>query len=152
MKGGMLYKYVLMLHVLSATIWTGGHLVLAITILPNALREGSVDVIRKFEMGYEKIGIPALIIQVLSGFWLAHRLVPDVSQWVLCENVVTQLITIKLGLLVLTLGLALDARLRIIPNLHEGNLRSLAYHIIPVTIVSVLFVVIGVAFRTGGLF
>ena len=148
----MLYKYVLMLHVLSATIWTGGHLVLAITILPNALREGSVDVIRKFEMGYEKIGIPALIIQVLSGFWLAHRLVPDVSQWVLCENVVTQLITIKLGLLVLTLGLALDARLRIIPNLHEGNLRSLAYHIIPVTIVSVLFVVIGVAFRTGGLF
>ena len=147
-----MYKYVLMLHVLSATIWTGGHLVLAITILPNALREGSVDVIRKFEMGYEKIGIPALIIQVLSGFWLAHRLVPDVSQWVLCENVVTQLITIKLGLLVLTLGLALDARLRIIPNLHEGNLRSLAYHIIPVTIVSVLFVVIGVAFRTGGLF
>jgi putative copper export protein len=152
MKGGMLYKYILMLHVLSATIWTGGHLVLAITILPKALREGSVDVIRQFEMGYERIGIPALVIQVLSGFWLAHRLVPDVSQWFLCENVVTELITIKVGLLLLTIGLALDARLRIIPNLHEGNLRSLAYHIIPVTIVSVLFVIIGVAFRTGGLF
>ena len=73
MKVGMLYKYILMLHVLSATIWTGGHLVLAITILPKALREGSVDVIRQFEMGYERIGIPALVIQVLSGFWLAHR-------------------------------------------------------------------------------
>ena len=149
---GMLYKYVLMLHVVSATVWTGGHLVLAITILPKALRERSVDVIRQFEMGYERIGIPALIIQVLSGFWLAYRLVPDVSQWVLCENVITQLITIKIGLLLLTMGLALDARLRIIPNLHEGNLKSLAYHIVPVTIVSVLFIIIGVAFRTGGLF
>ncbi|MBL4576255.1 MAG: CopD family protein [Opitutaceae bacterium] len=148
----MLYKYVLMLHVVSATVWTGGHLVLAITILPKALRERSVDVIRQFEMGYERIGIPALIIQVLSGFWLAYRLVPDVSQWVLCENVITQLITIKIGLLLLTMGLALDARLRIIPNLHEGNLKSLAYHIVPVTIVSVLFIIIGVAFRTGGLF
>ncbi len=152
LKRGMLYKYVLMLHVVSATVWTGGHLVLAITILPKGLRDRSVEAIRQFEVGYERIGIPALIIQVLSGFWLAYRLVPDVRQWFLFENAITQLIAVKIGLLLLTLVLALDARLRIIPNLHEGNLKSLAYHIIPVTVVSVLFVLIGVAFRTGGLF
>lgn len=28
-----MYSYILLLHVLAATIWTGGHLVLATTIL-----------------------------------------------------------------------------------------------------------------------
>ena len=34
----------------------------------------------------------------------------------------------------------------------EHNLKALAYHIVPVTILSVLFVIVGVAFRTGGQF
>jgi len=46
--------------------------------------------------------------------------------------------------------LAADAKLRIIPRLSEKKLISLAWHIIPVTIISVLFIVTGVSFRTGG--
>ena len=33
------YYIVLSLHILGATIWAGGHLVLAVTILPEALRQ-----------------------------------------------------------------------------------------------------------------
>lgn len=49
-------------------------------------------------------------------------------------------------------ALAADARLRIIPKLSERNLAVLAWHIIPLTVVSVLFVMAGTAFRTGWLF
>ncbi len=62
---------------------------------------------------------------------------------------VSTLIAVKLILLAATAGFALDARLRLIPNLHAGNLVALAWHIIPVTLIAILFVVVGVSFRTG---
>ena len=34
-----------------------------------------------FEQGYEKLGMPALAIQVASGLWMALQLVPDWRQW-----------------------------------------------------------------------
>jgi putative copper export protein len=147
-----MYSYILLLHVLAATIWTGGHLVLATTILPRVLKEKSTSDLLRFESGYERIGIPALIIQVVTGLWLAHNLMPEISLWFSVVNPISRLILVKLILLLLTVLFAIDARLRIIPNLTDRNLMSLAYHIIPVTVISVLFVIVGVSFRTGGLF
>lgn len=140
---------ILLLHVLGATVWTGGHLVLAVTVLPRVLRERSPAELLKFESAYERIGLPALLVQVATGLWLAHRLVPDVGIWLSFDHPVARLVGVKLLLLAATVGLALDARLRLIPRLSERNLSSLAWHIVPVTLVSVLFVVVGVAFRTG---
>ena len=147
-----MYSYILLLHVLAATIWTGGHLVLATTILPRVLKEKSTSDLLRFESGYERIGIPALIIQVIIGLWLAHNLMPEIGLWFSVGNPISRLIFVKLILLLLTVLFAIDARLRIIPNLTDRNLMPLAYHIIPVTIISVLFVIVGVSFRTGGLF
>jgi putative copper export protein len=146
------YAVVLTFHVLAATIWTGGHIVLATVVLPRVLRHRAHEDLLKFEAGYERVGIPALLIQVISGIWLADRLVPGFANWFDMSNPVAKLILLKLALLMITAVFAVDARLRIIPNLSEHNLVSLAWHIIPVTIVSVLFVVVGVAFRTGWLF
>jgi len=144
-----MYNYILLAHLLSATIWTGGHLILSFTILPRVLREKNIAEIQRFESGFEKIGIPALLIQVSSGFWLAYNQLPSFDLWLPFDNPVSQLIVFKLSLLLATILLALDARLRIIPKLTEDNLISLAYHIIPVTIISVLFVVVGFSFKTG---
>lgn len=144
-----MYGILLLLHILAATVWTGGHLVLALTVLPRALKQRSPAELLRFESAYERIGIPAILIQVATGFWLAHRMVPDVSQWINFDNPVSRLIGIKLMLLAVTLAFAADARIRIIPRLTEDNLTSLAWHIVPVTVVSVLFVVVGVWFRTG---
>ena len=146
-----MYKYVLLLHVLAATIWTGGHLVLAATILPRALKERAPELLLRFEACYERIGIPALLIQVITGVWLAWRLLPDLAAWFAFDSFISRLITLKVMLLAITIGFALDARLRVIPKLGKADdLKPLALHIIPVTLVSVLFVVVGVAFRTGG--
>ena len=147
-----MYGILLLLHVLAATVWTGGHLVLALTVLPRALKEKSPAELLPFESAYERVGIPALLIQVATGVWLAHRMVPDVSQWFALDNPVSRLIGAKLLLLAVTVALAADARLRTIPRLSADKLPSLAWHIVPVTVVSVLFVVIGVSFRTGWLY
>jgi uncharacterized membrane protein len=39
----------LSLHILGATVWAGGHLVLAMTILPNALRQRRAAMVNEFE-------------------------------------------------------------------------------------------------------
>lgn len=144
-----MYGLILFFHLLGACVWTGGHLVLATTVLPRALRERSIAELQRFEAGYEKIGIPALAIQLATGLWLAYRLVPMPSRWLAFDNPVVSLIGFKLCVLVATVVLAVDARLRIIPKLTEDRLVSLAWHIIPVTLLSVLYVLIGVSFRSG---
>ncbi len=142
----------LFLHILAATVWTGGHLVLTFAVLPTVLKERSPEALLRFESRFERIGIPALLIQVATGFWLAHRLVPDIGEWFNLDNPVSRPIAAKLLLLAITIAFALDARLRLIPRLSEKNLASMAWHIVPVTVVSVLFVAVGVAFRTGWLY
>jgi putative copper export protein len=146
-----MYSLVVLLHVLGACVWAGGHLVLALVILPQALRTQDPEGIRRFESGYEKIGIPALLLQIGTGFWLLAQMLPEVSQWLAWSDSASKLAGIKLSLLLLTALLALDARLRLIPRLTTTNLNALAWHIVPVTAVAVLFVVVGVGFRFGWL-
>ena len=122
---------------------------LALTVLPRVLQQRSPAELLRFESAYERIGMPALLIQVATGLWLAHRLVPDAGQWLTFDSPLSRLVGAKLVLLAVTVAFAVDARIRVIPRLSEENLTSLAWHIIPVTVVSVLFVVVGVSFRTG---
>ena len=144
-----MYGLALLLHILAATIWTGGHIVLSVVVLPKVLRERSPARLLEFESVYEKIGMPALIIQVITGLFLAYRMLPDVSQWLDFSNPIAHPILLKLSLLTLTLCFAMSARFSVIPHLSEKNLTTMAWHIIPVTIISILFVITGVSFRTG---
>ena len=82
---------------------------------------------------------------------MAHRMLPDFSRWQAFDSPMSRLIGIKLLLLAATVAFAIDARLRIIPNLTESRLRSLAWHIVPVTVISVLFVIVGLSLRAGWL-
>lgn len=143
------YAIALAVHIIGACIWAGGHLVLAATVLPRALRERSARIILDFEQGYERIGLPALVAQVLSGLWLAHLRLGPVSSW-FESNSLARVFQIKLALLAGTVALALHARLRLIPRLRDETLPALAAHIVAVTLLAVLFVLAGVLFRVGG--
>ncbi len=142
-----MHQLLLTLHVLAATVWTGGHLILTIRILPDVLKNSDIKELLKFEAMYERIGMPALAIQVISGFWMAYNYLPDISEWFGFDSPMTRLLGFKLILLGLTAALAVDARLRLIPALTEETLPAMAWHIIAITLCSVLFVVVGVAFR-----
>lgn len=146
-----MYGVLVLLHVLGATIWTGGHIVLSVVVLPRVLSERSPEQLLAFETAYERIGIPALVVQVVTGFMLAYRWIPDAGEWFNMANPVAHGIVGKILLLLLTVGFAIDAKFRVLPNLSEDNLKSMVWHIVPVTIISILFVVVGVAFGAGWL-
>lgn len=144
-----LFVTMLGLHVLGATVWTGGHLVLALSVLPKALKARSIEELVRFEDAFERVGLPALGVQVVTGLWLANRLLP-VEHWLALGNPLARVVLFKLACLLVTGGLAVDARLRLIPTLTAERLPGLAAHIVPVTVLSVLFALAGVSLRVGG--
>ena len=141
-------NYILIAHLLGATIWTGGHLILFL-VLPKALKAQELAGLMAFEEQFEKIGMPALVLQIITGLWMAYRLLPDVSLWFGFDNDLSVLITAKLMLLAATVLVALHARFRVIPTLSVARLGFFSLHIVAVTLLSVSFVVVGSLFRTG---
>ncbi len=147
----MLFKILVILHTLGATVWVGGHLVLAITILPGALKHRDPDRIHQFEEHFESFGLAALLLQVITGFWLTWIYFPGFQNFWAFDSFLSRYIGIKLGLLLATLALAVHARFFIIPQLTKETLNSLAYHIVGITTLAVLFVTLGAGIRLGGL-
>jgi len=143
----MILKLIIFIHIVAATIWTGGHLILSLTFLPKALAQNDFRIIETFESKYERIGIPSLLILVASGIYLATIYTDNF--WAFDFSIhFNKHIYIKLILLICTIALAIHARFFLIP---KRALKPLSYHIILVTIVSVLFVFVGFSARTGGL-
>jgi len=139
-------KWLILFHVLGATIWAGGHLILTLGFLPRALRDKDITIIVNFETNYERIGIPALIIQVITGFWMVLYYVPFTDWWSL-DSPHHYYLWIKISLLLGTILLAVHARLFIIPKLTVERLPSLAFHIVLATLLAVAFVITGLSFR-----
>lgn len=141
---GLLY-----LHLLGATIWIGGHLILSLRILPTTLKTRQLDRLMAYEQMYEPLGMSALALQIITGIIMAHRMLPDWSMWVSLDNDISKIIMLKLALLLATALIALHARFRVIPNLTANTLNWFALHILAVTLLSLSFAWVGLLFRTG---
>jgi hypothetical protein len=102
--------------------------------------------------GFERIGLPSLLLQVITGLLLAYRWLPEISAWLKLDSNLSIYVATKLALLAATLSLALNAKFRVIPNINRDNMHVLASHIILVTVMAIGFLLAGVAIRTGGLF
>jgi len=139
-------KWLILVHVLGASVWVGGHLILTIGFLPRALQLKDCSIITGFEKGFERIGIPALLAQIITGLWMAGLYIPP-GQWFSLASVHHQYLWIKLGLVVATLALAVHARFFIIPRLSVHNLSTMAFHIVLVTVLAVGLLLTGLSFR-----
>ncbi len=139
-------KWLILFHVLGATVWAGGHLILSIGFLPRAMKERNIQIILDFEKQFERVGIPALLLQVVTGLWMALTLVP-LSNWWSLSTPHHLYLWVKIFLLACTLIFAIHARLFIIPQLTAEKLPLLASHIIVATVLAVGFVVTGLSFR-----
>ncbi|MCX5957790.1 MAG: CopD family protein [Cyanobacteria bacterium] len=144
------FPLLVIVHALAATVWTGGHLVLDLGVLPRALRERSATQIRAFEEVFEPLGLTALAIQVLTGLWMGWIVLPGFRGLLNPANPIGMLVGVKL-LLAGTAALAVQARLRLIPNLTDDYLSGLAWHIRGITALAIAFVVVGDLIRLGGL-
>jgi len=138
-------------HALAATVWTGGHLVLDLGVLPRALRAQNAAAIRSFEETFEPLGLTALAIQVITGLWMGWIYLPGFQGLLNPANPIGMLVGVKLLLLAGTCALALHARLRLIPNLRDDTLSGLAWHIRGITALAIAFVVVVALIRLGGL-
>lgn len=140
------------LHVLGACVWAGGHLYLALGVLPKAFAQRDANVLRDAETLIERIAMPALLIQVLTGVELARRYAGGFVQMFDADDPVDHFVIAKVGLLLVTIALAGDAHMR--RGRFEGMawLRFMAWHVIVVTIIAVALVALGVGFRTGTMF
>ena len=143
----MLIKLVIFLHIICATIWTGGHLILTLTLLPKALKKKDFTIIEQFESKFERIGIPALLILVITGIYMATVYTTNFFAFDFSDHY-NKHVYIKLILLLCTIALAVHARFVLIP---KRDLKPLSYHIILVTLLSVVFVFVGFSVRSGGL-
>lgn len=146
----MLFKLFIVLHTLGATVWAGGHLVLAATVLPRALRQRDPGLIHQFEEHFEGFGLCALLLQVLTGLGLTWNYFPGFEHFWAFDSYLSTYIGLKLLVLLGTVALAIHARFFIIPHLTKDTLNALAWHIIGVTTFAVLFVVLGAGIRVGG--
>ena len=145
-----MHATLLLVHLVAATIWVGGHPVLAVSLLPEALSKRDPELVLSFERIYERIGLPAMAVQIATGLWLAYRLRPDLETWAQWSDPIALTISLKLACLALTLVLAVHARLFIIPTLSAARLPILGAHIVAVTLLALVFVWLGLAFRYGG--
>lgn len=150
----MSHHILLILHLIAATIWIGGHLYLCICILPKALRKKNAEELLKFEKGYEPLGLTALAVLITTGIWMALKFGITPSLWFSFNSPIEKVVSIKLLLLLLTISFALSAQIRIIPKLKRGDsekLVEMAFHIIGITFIGVAMLVLGTFVRYGGI-
>lgn len=105
----MSHHLLLIFHLLGAAVWVGGHLVLAIGILPEVLKKNDPEILLNFERKFEKIGIPALLVMVITGVWMAYQFGIGVSAWFRFSNPIETVVSLKLILLFITVLFALSA-------------------------------------------
>ncbi|MBS0191078.1 MAG: CopD family protein [Phycisphaerales bacterium] len=147
----MLTKLLVIFHVLGASVWVGGHIVLLVVTIPSARRRGEVAPIREFEAAFSRVGLVALLVQVATGFALASRWVGEWRSILSSPNSAAHLVLTKLGLLALIVGLGTHASRRIVPGLTIQTLPRFVRHAWLVTGLSVALVICGVSVRFGGL-
>ena len=147
------HHILLVLHLIAATIWVGGHLVLAIGYLPKALKHKDFSYIGNFEKTYEPIGMPSLAVLIITGILMAYDYNAGFSSWFSFATPIERVVSLKLTFLLTTVCFAISAQTRVLPKLRKGQLNKvpeMAVHIICVTLIGVLMVILGSLVRIGG--
>lgn len=143
--------FYLIVHLLGACVWVGGHLLLLIRYLPQAIKENEPDIVKAFEKKFEPLGLPALLLQIITGILLAYHYNVRIENWFSFSNGIEKVVSTKLMLLLCTLALAAHARIFIIPKLSSRNLTQLGIHILLINIIAIAMLVMGTFIRKGGL-
>ncbi len=148
----MMYNFLVILHLLGSATWIGGHVVLVRVVLPAALRENDPRRVTEFETGFSKIGLAAIVIQIVTGLFLAKHRFGTWGDIFTQSTQASHLVLTKLALLGITFAIAADASLRILPRLDQSKMRAFVLHAWATTILAILMLVAGAAVRLGGLF
>ncbi|WP_121966055.1 CopD family protein [Myroides sp. N17-2] len=143
----------LILHLLGATIWVGGHILLSVVILPQVWKERSVEKLFNFESRYEWFGMPALLIMLLTGVRMAYIYNVKIATWFAFETPIERVVSLKLSCLIGIALLAISAQFYVLPRLKTDikKLPLMTFHILAVTTISIIMLILGSFVRYGGI-
>lgn len=147
----MHHQIILIIHLLAASIWVGGHLFLILRILPATLQQKDISILSDFRLKFGKIGMPSLLILVVTGILLAYDYNVPISDWFSFSNPIEKIISIKLLLLFTSLSLAVHAQKVVFPKLTSDRMLPAIVEIIIVTLIAVSMLILGSLVRVGGL-
>lgn len=147
----MTHQIVLIFHLLAATVWIGGHLFLAIRYLPEAMKKKDASVLINFKDKFEPVGLPSLLTLLITGILMAYHYDVTFTHWFSFSNGIEKVVSTKLLLLFISVGMAINAQLFVFPKIKSDNLRPVAFQIIAITVIGVAMLVLGSWVRIGGL-
>jgi uncharacterized membrane protein len=135
-------KTLVTLHVIGAAALAGGHLIFALGILPRAMKAKDSDMILSYQKAFTPVGHAALLIQIVTGLWLAMPYFAN-------RTPATMLIEIKILLLILVLAITIHAKVRVAKRLPD-SMGAFAGHVIANAVLATVLLVLGSAIRFGG--
>ncbi|MCZ8198086.1 MAG: copper resistance protein CopD [Flavobacterium sp.] len=147
----MLHQIYLIIHLLAATIWVGGHLILLLRYVPKAIKTKSLEELSIFRKNFEPVGMPSLFILIITGILMAYDYNVTFEKWFLFENSIEKIVSIKLILLLISLTLAFITIKFVLPSASKGSPFILYFIIFLVTTIAVTMLVLGSLVRIGGL-
>ena len=147
----MHHQIILIIHLLAASIWVGGHLFLILRILPAKKKKKDISILSDFRLKFGKIGMPSLLILVVTGILLAYDYNVPISDWFSFSNPIEKIISIKLLLLFTSLSLAVHAQKVVFPKLTFNRMLPAIVEIIIVTLIAVSMLILGSLVKVGGL-
>jgi len=148
----MNHHLLLIIHLLSAAIWVGGHILLCVAYLPKALKERDPNIILNYEKKYEPAGMTSLFLLVVTGILMAYKYGVTLDYWFHFATPIESVVSSKLILLFTTTAFALSAQFRVLPKLktNPGKLPEMTFHILSVTIIGIVMLIFGSFIRFGG--
>ena len=146
----MKHQVTLILHLLAATIWVGGHLLL-LRYVPKAIKSKSLEELSAFRKNFEPVGMPSLFILIITGILMAYDYNITFEKWFLFENSIEKIVSIKLILLFISLTLAFITIKFVLPSINKISPFILYFIIFLVTTIAVTMLVLGSLVRVGGI-
>jgi hypothetical protein len=135
-------KTLITLHIIGAAALAGGHLIFALGVLPRAMRAKDANMLLAFSKAFTPVGHAALLIQIVTGLWLAMPYFAN-------RTSATVLVEIKILLLILVLAITIHAKVRVAKRLPE-SMGAFAGHVVANAVLATALLVLGSALRFGG--
>lgn len=146
---GIERSVLVILHILGASIWIGGMLIMALGVLPKAKKAKNASLIKDYEGSFHILGMIALTLQFLTGFRLAMIYADGMKGLFDFSNHVAVLFIWKLVLILLTIGLFVVFKKKTLANLTDDNISGASNMIWNLTIFAIALMVLGLGFSRG---
>ncbi len=146
---GMEKSVLIILHILGASIWIGGMLIMALGALPKAKKANDASLLKNYEGSFHILGMIAITIQFLTGFRLAMIYAGGMKGLFDFSNHAAVLFMWKLVIVLLSAGLFVVFKKKTLSNLDNNNISSASAIVWIIAVLAIAQMVLGLGFSRG---